>query len=316
MNMSRSVTNLFYGSCAKSTWLQYEGIMKKYYSYCNKISANAFKPNLNVVLDFLSSLFESKLGYSYLNTARSGLSTLLPTIDGFKIGEHPSVVRLLKGVGRLRPPKCRYDLVWDVSKVLNLFKSWPNNEDMSLRRLSLKLVGLLALVTAQRCQTLCSIKVENIVFSSFCQIKICDQMKTFDPHKSQPVLKLMPYDKDPKLCVVNCLKAYLQITKPIRWNNESYLFVSSVTPHKRVCTQTISKWLSCVLSDSGIDTTVYKGQSYRHASTSKAAKLGVSIDTIFNKAGWSGGSSVFGKFYNKPIVDSEYSTAILQGTVD
>ena len=142
-------------------------------------------------------MFDSKLSYSYLNMARSSLSTLLPSIDGVKIGDHPIVTRLLKGVRRERPPKCRYSVIWDVNLVLNLFRDWPENCNLPIRKLTLKLVGLLTILTAQRCQSIQSIRVDDIVFTSFVQIKIGKQLKTFDPRKNQPVFKLIRMIKNP-----------------------------------------------------------------------------------------------------------------------
>ena len=98
-------------------------------------------------------MFEKNLSYSSLNTARSALSTVI-TVDGMSIGNHPLVVRFLKGVFNLRPPVPRYKEVWDVSTVLRFLKTLSPVSSLSLKNLSLKLVMLLSLVTAQRGQTL------------------------------------------------------------------------------------------------------------------------------------------------------------------
>ena len=70
------------------------------------------------------------------------------------IGNHPLVVRFLKGVFNLRPPVPRYKEVWDVSIVLRFLKTLSPVSSLSLKNLNLKLVMLLSLVTAQRGQTL------------------------------------------------------------------------------------------------------------------------------------------------------------------
>jgi len=306
-----SALRLYFNSCTKSTWIQYEMVMKKYFDYCKQRNVNPFSSSLDIAISFISSLFDNGFGYSYINLARSSLSTLLPSIDNCKIGEHPMVVRIVKGVGRLRPPKCRYNVTWDVNLVLNLYKTWGENGSLSLKKLTLKLVGLLSLVTAQRCQTLECILISDIIVGSSIQIRISKQLKTFNPRKSQPVINIAPYNNDESLCVVSCMKAYLSKTKSFRNQSNGKLFVGLKYPHKNVGTQTISNWLQRVLGYAGVDTSIFKGHSYRHASTSKAAKLGVSIDKIFAQAGWCQGSTVFGRFYNKPIVNEEYSNAVL-----
>jgi len=67
-----------------------------------------------------------------------------------------------------------------------------------------------------------------------------------------------------------------------------------------------------VLNLAGIDDSVYKGHSYRHASTSCAKEKGLNIDVILKQAGWSEKSKVFAKFYDKPIVNkTSFGTTVL-----
>ena len=61
-------------------------------------------------------------------------------------------MQFLKGVFNLRPPVPRYKEVWDVSIALRFLKTPISS--LSLKNLSLKLVMLLSLVTAERGQTL------------------------------------------------------------------------------------------------------------------------------------------------------------------
>lgn len=90
---------------------------------------------------------------------------MLPKIDNYNIGEHPIVTRLIKGIRKLKPPAAKYSHTWNADDVLNKINSLENNEKLSLKMLSLKLSGLLALVSGQRVQTLTAISVENIKYS-------------------------------------------------------------------------------------------------------------------------------------------------------
>ena len=72
--------------------------------------------------------------------------------------------------------------------------------------------------------------------------------------------------------------------------------------HKAASKSTVSRWVKMVLLKAGIDPS-FGPHSTRTASTSKA-KLGgggISLETIMKTAGWSS-SSVFAKFYDKPVV--------------
>lgn len=303
---------LIHSSCTPSTWKQYEGVFRKFELHCEATSQDKDKPSVKCVINFLASLHEQGGSYATLNTARSALSTKLGLIDGQLIGQHPEVCRLLKGASRVRPPRARYDTTWDTSQVINFVRK-HDNQTISLRQMSKKLAALLALCTGQRVQTLGSVKVDNILhYEDRSVLNISDRLKT-----SKPGIGLtidLPVYTDKSICVVNCLKTYLEKTANLR--HDDYLFIQTKAPYNRASTQTISNWLKEVLTESGVDTQKFSAHSYRHASTSKAKTLGVSIDTIFRAAGWSKSSKVFAQFYNRPIPISEnFAESILANQV-
>jgi integrase len=257
------------------------------------------KPSLSQVLSFLTHLYQSGLGYSSINSCRSALSIFLPKYDDCNLGSHPLVMRLLKAVGKERPPKAKYDMTWDVNKLLDYLRQLPDNSDLTLKQLTLKLVSLLAIVTGHRVQTLSFITINNIHFKDNVEILIEKLVKTSAPGKNQPLLILPPYPIDSKVCVVLTLKEYLKVTNLIRNNNQS-LLLTLAKPHKPATTQTISRWLKEMLILAKIDS-IYGAHSYRHASTSKAEQKGVLIDVIYSRVGWSKNSEVFAKYYKKKI---------------
>lgn len=170
--------------------------------------------------------------------------------------------------------------------------------------------GLLAISTGQRVQTLASITISNIHWGDTVQIVITKILKTTMVTKSNPVLILPPF-QDSDLCPVLALRQYIKVTKLIR-DNCNNLFLAIVKPHKSVSSQTISRWLVDLLKLSGIDSDKFKGHSFRHASTSKAASCGVNVDTILRRVGWTEKSSVFARFYNRPILDqTQFARSVL-----
>jgi len=254
----------------------------------------------------------SGLSYVSINSARSALSTLLGTVEGYPIGQHPLITRLVKGVGRLRPPSCKYNYVWDVSRVLSLIKSWGNNSTICMKLLTYKTVGLLALCTAQRVQTLSQLSICNVHFTkSEVVIKIPSRLKTTKPGDGL-IMSLKKYPDD-NLCIFNCLKVYIERTRPFRATD--WLFICHQSPYKEASSQTISRWLKDLLLLAGIDVQLFSSHSFRHASTSKALDTGVSIDTIYKAAGWSQKSKVFGKFYKKPILEEDFSSSVLSSLI-
>lgn len=263
--------------------------------------------NISHYLIFLSKLYYDGLSYFVLNSTRSALSSVFGKIDNCAIGEHKLIVDFMKGVSRLRPPRPRYDFTWNPDLVLKFLKGWT---EFSLKIVTLKSIALLALCTGQRVQTLCSIKLNDIVWEETIQIRLSSILKTTIVNRSNPVLFVPPYH-DKSLCPVTILKMYRDMTKSLR-GNELQLFISFCKPHKAVTSQSVSRWLCEVLEKSGINVHTFHAHSFRHASVSKAAAKGVSVDTIFKRVGWTDNSKSFALYYNRPFEDpSEFGKIVM-----
>ena len=75
----------------------------------------------------------------------------------------PFIARFMKGIFNLRPPVPRYQFTWDVKQVLSYLSSHFPLRSLNLKMLTQKLVTLLALCTAQRAQTLVSLKIDEMI---------------------------------------------------------------------------------------------------------------------------------------------------------
>ena len=262
-------------------------------------------------MDFLTYLYNKKLGYSALNTARSALSAVGLVIDGFSAGSHPLVIRFMKGIYNKRPSVPRYTSTWDVSKVLNYLRSLSPVNKLSLKLLSYKLVMLISLTLACRTQAIHLLDVRHMIKSKEgYTLMYSGLLKHSKPGTDSPTAFLKSYPPDRRLCVVYVLKEYLRKTVDIR-QDVTNLLISHVKPHKPVCKSTVSRWLKEVMILSGIDCEVFKVHSIRGAATSKAAQT-VPIVDILSVAGWSN-AGTFGRFYNKPIEGADrFAEAVLQ----
>ena len=121
------------------------------------------------ILNFIASQFGEGKEYRSLNCYRSALSSVLSPIDGFDVGRHPLVCRILKVAFQLTPPKAKYTTFWPVEQVLNHLASWGENQSLSLQKLSWKLAMLLALCSASRSSDLTKL---SICHRSFVQNKV------------------------------------------------------------------------------------------------------------------------------------------------
>ena len=263
-------------------------------------------------MEFLTSLFDTGLSYSTINTARGALSALGIKVDGFSIGSHPVIIRYMKGVYNIRPSKPRYYGTWDVSLVLNQLRKWSPVKLLSLKLLTFKLTMLIALTNAARAQSIHLISVHNMkkCFKEYV-FEYSGLLKQCRPGYKFPVVHMRAHPPDRRLCIYVVVKEYLQRTEPLR-NGSQSLLISYVKPHKAVSRDTVSRWIKQVLKLSGIDTDIFGSHSVRSAATSKAKLCAVPIEEIMKKAGWTN-AGTFGKFYEKDIIteSEKFSSAVL-----
>ena len=248
------------------------------------------------------------LSYSTINSYRSALSTTVYPVDGVVVGQHPFVIRLLKGMYHLKPPTPRYAVTWDVDKVVEYLLSMPSVKFLSLKDLTYKLVMLVSLTSADRGQSLALMDINKKSFTnSKVTFYITELTKTSAPTKGCKEI-VLPAFSDKRICVKFILKNYLKRTKDIR-GSCSRLFVSYKKPHKAVTSSTLARWIKIVLCRSGI--TGYGAHSTRGAASSAACQSGLPIPMILRAADWSK-ESTFTRFYKRAVDDTKFGRAVLQ----
>ncbi|XP_031336552.1 uncharacterized protein LOC116165927 [Photinus pyralis] len=191
-------------SITSSTLRQYNVGLRKWWDFCFKQRIDVCDLDVPKIISFLTSEFKNGASYGSLNSIRSALALLISP----NVGSNDNVQRFFKGVYNLRPGRPKYDTTWDPQEVLRVLEKMTNS-DITIERLTKKLVMLLALSTGHRIQTLSLIKIDNIIKKSNAfEIKISDRIKTSGRQRTQPVL-FVPYFKDkPQLCVASCLDSY------------------------------------------------------------------------------------------------------------
>ena len=106
-----------------------------------------FQPSVADILSFLTELYESGLGYSALNTAKSAVSGFLSTANPscVQFGSHVLIKRFMKGIFEIKPSLPRYNCMWstEYEQALKFLKSLSSLEDLTLQ-LSRNLVTLFA----------------------------------------------------------------------------------------------------------------------------------------------------------------------------
>lgn len=307
---STQAVDIILQSWRGSTKKQYDCYIKKWVSYCSECRIDTLQPSLTEAADFLVKLHSvDNLGYSALNTARSALSCFLPYYEGQSFGKHETIKRLMTGFFNIKPPKPRYSHTWDVSIVLKFLVTLRPLHSLSLKMLTHKLAMLLVLVTGQRCQTIVNLDLNYFSEGSEIVFTFAAPLKHDRPGTSPQRIVLSSYPPNVDLCVVTVLHEYIKQTAPLR-GEESRLLISYVRPHKKITTDSLSRWLKFVMHASGVDTSVFHAHSCRAASTSKASRTEVPIDTILTAAGWSR-VTTFRQYYDKPLCAS-FADNVLQ----
>ena len=301
--ISDDAASLLQNKWRRGTQVSYEYAWGKWSSWCRQRQINPFQASVVDVVNFLSDMYHLGYEYSTINGFRSGISAIHPRIDKVPLGQHEEVSAIMAGIFNANPPTPKYQVFWDVSVVLEYIKSLGDNDRLEPRDLTWKLVTLLALVTASRSSDLTALDTsfmndvgDKVIF----QVKALEKTRKVGQKPRTVIIYSLP--EEPRLDPVNCLRLYIERTSHLRPKQGNQLFISTVSPFQPVKSSTIAGWLKRFLDRAGIDTSIWTAHSIRGASTSKALKVGVSVQSILESANWKS-VGTFRKFYNKPMHD-------------
>ena len=299
-NLSSSAKDVLMASWREGTSKQYHTYLKRWRQYCDDKDIDLFQPGAHNGVEFLVSLYKAGVGYSAVNTARSALSSLLILENNEKFGDHPLVVRCMKGIFEVKPSLPKYNEIWDIRVVLDYLKTFGVSSALSLKDLTLKLTMLLCLTTGQRGQTIHQFDINYIQdLGDRYRITVHEKLKQTKPGRHLTPIELLAFPEDKDLCVVQHLRECIHRTDPLR-KDHFQLLLSYLKPYKPVARDTVSRWVKKVLQLAGIDITKYSAHSCRAASTSNVKVKGLNIAEIMKSAGWST-ASTFARFYDKPV---------------
>jgi hypothetical protein len=238
------------------------------------------------------------------------LSVVLPCIDGHKVGQHPYIIQMLKGVFNSRPPQVKLVPEWDLFQVLNALQKKPFEplHKASLKIITLKTVFMIAITSFRRCSDLQSFRLgqDNVNIQSkgitFIRHGLAKQDRQ-SHRKATVFIPAFPENKklDPRRCMYYYLKATEKFRKAPDGVDETKVFLGLNEPHRPVSAQTISHWivqtLRLCLNDPKLKV---KAHSTRAIGPSFALFKGASIESIMNAADWSS-ESTFVKAYLRDL---------------
>ena len=153
--------------------------------------------------------------------------------------------------------------------------------------------------------------LRNICFEEDVEIiRFSNLLETSTQKFNLGEIKLPSYH-DKKVCPMEVLKCYIDVTKDIRGDLKG-LFITITKPNRKASKDTCSRWVKGMLKGPGIDMNIFSPHSTRSASTSMSAKSVHSpFDLILNARGWRNMKS-YAKHYDRPIEENKFAEGILQ----
>ena len=242
------------------------------------------------------------------------LSTVLPAVEKTPVGQHPYIIRLLKGVFNTRPPKVKLLPEWDLQKVLEMLQNKPFEplKNANLKYVTWKTIFLIAITTFRRCSDLQALRIGdgNISVHSTGVFFIRHGLAKQDRPGHIGSKIFVPGFKENKLLdPKRALLQYLKMTDNFRGEDrsDSKLFLAINSPHNAVSSQTISNWIVSTIQLAYND----KKKSVRAHSTRAigptwALYKGSSMRAIMEAADWSR-ESTFVRFYLRNLEPSVLS---------
>ena len=308
------VAKLLIAATRSSTHKTYDSSWNRWCRWCSRRQIDPLQASLSDILTFLTEAFNKGLAYRSINVLRSAISSTHPTIDGYHVGQHPYVTRLLRGALNSRPSKPRYIHTWNVDVMVKYIVSLGKNRSLALKVISMKLVTLFALTCPERISALATLDLRHCtVHPEGVSFKLSTPRKSGSADKPAEAF-FARFDQDKRLCPVECFQHYLKSTRNIRpvipSSQPDKLFISFIRPHKPVTCTTLGRWLRNFMKAAGIDSQIFKAYSVRGALTTAAANACVPLPTIMAMADWSS-SSTFRTFYYKPLFNSDFATGVL-----
>ena len=95
-----------------------------------KNGVDSFLASIVEIADFLTHQFNSGKQYSTINSYCSVISNTHPQIDGYPVGKHPIICRLMQGMFNERPTEPKCSEIWDIDQVLSYLESIADPEDL------------------------------------------------------------------------------------------------------------------------------------------------------------------------------------------
>ena len=292
--LSKTAAKLIANAVRVSTRGVYKGRFQEFVRWCDSRGADPFQAPILVVANFLGRMFKKGLSYSTLCGYRSAISSYHDLVDGVKVGQHPTLIRLLKGVFNLRPPMRSLAPTWDLPSVLKALRLPPFEHMLStsLKWVTLKTTFLVAICTAGRSSDITKLGFTRPHFREehnpdgirFVPLRLRKQDR---PGHLLKDIFVPAFREDRKLDPVRAIKLYLRRVRARRGGLQSLFVTYGAGEVSRPSAQTVAHWITDTINACLVAPGVkVRAHSTRSASTSMALQRGVGVANILRAADW------------------------------
>ena len=214
--LSEKAAELLMASWRSKSHSNYNSLFCKWERWCTSRERNPISGPINDVVNFIAELFQEGYSYSSLNSYRSAISSVHQKVDGYLVGQHPLVARVLKGAFNERPPKPRYSQTWKVSQVTKWLEN-KDNTSISILSLSCKTVVLMSLARPCRTADLAGMDRTSLRISpEGASMHSKTLAKQCRPGKNRKDFFFPTLTANSKICPVKALEVYLARTASLR----------------------------------------------------------------------------------------------------
>ena len=134
MGISEKAVELLCKSVKSSINKTYNVSWAQWSPWCLEGQSDPVSCPVSDILTFLAEQFSNGKEYRTINVLRSAISSAHCHVDDKPAGQHPLVIRLIKGVSISRPPQPRYQHTWDVSVGTSYFARLESNSTVTFAK--------------------------------------------------------------------------------------------------------------------------------------------------------------------------------------
>ena len=113
-------------------------------------------------------------------------------------------------------------------------------------------------------------------------------------------VNVLSFPDKPSICPVLPLRDYLLRTAPLRHADANKMLIQLRKLHKSVSAQTLAQWMTNIMADTGVDTSMFRQHSNRSTSAAwlVSGSKKMSVAQICRHAQWSNLTTTYRKFYH------------------